>query len=260
MPPIPSQQVAIQQQQQQPLSSSPILPQSGPLYLPSSSNTVSVPVQSQNSPFYSSSPISSTNCLLDLDSIETSIDWKVTCKLPLVENQLQGPLARRHLHHCPFLIHSFIFITPLSSCLIYSRLLQAWDDYLSTEEFDCKQELPSPGIDLSAPMKDLELGDSAIHSAKDEYDTNAENFSVTRKKANQVEFSCFFQYHEVKASPFVITGSQFKPVGNLAHILQQTTQALLTQEAAQSGPLTLEKENESVKKLTISKVRDSKIA
>lgn len=64
----------------------------------------------------------------------------------------------------------------------------------------------------------------------------------------------------MKASPFVITGSQFKPVGNLAHILQQTTQALLTQEAAQSGPLTLDKEKETVKKMTISKVRDSKVA
>ena len=64
----------------------------------------------------------------------------------------------------------------------------------------------------------------------------------------------------MKASPFVITGSQFKPVGNLAHILQQTTQALLTQEASQSGPLTLDKENESVKKMTISKMQDSKTA
>ncbi|PAV63150.1 hypothetical protein WR25_12406 [Diploscapter pachys] len=188
--PIASQQVAVQQ----PLSSSPILPQSGPLYLPNNT-VVSAPAQSQNSPFYSSSPIGSTNCLLDLDSIENSIDWK------------------------------------------------AWDDYLSTEEFDCKQELPSPGIDLSAPMKDLELGDSAIHSAKDEYDTNAENFS----------------YHEVKASPFVITGSQFKPVGNLAHILQQTTQALLTQEAAQSGPLTLDKEKETGRKKRASAANASRV-
>lgn len=183
--PIASQQVAVQQ----PLSSSPILPQSGPLYLPNNT-VVSAPAQSQNSPFYSSSPIGSTNCLLDLDSIENSIDWKVTCKLPIATcRKSLARVTHHHLHHCPFLIHSFSLL--LSICRIYSRLLQAWDDYLSTEEFDCKQELPSPGIDLSAPMKDLELGDSAIHSAKDEYDTNAENFSVTMKKVNKIEFSFF---------------------------------------------------------------------